>query len=183
MNPERTQLNININPELLIRLKSQAIKEGKTLTAFVTEKLSSIQTLDENNPLEERLLRIERHLKIDTDASNQEESIGKIFTDHGAEKYGQVAKKLFDLHLSKKGISIEDGLNELAYYLEKLPYSSPELVFQILLGNHKLTGLEMTKAYRHGSCAMRTALVQWSNDPLEELNKAFLNAVITKSLT
>ena len=73
-------------------------------------------------------------------------------------------------------------MQELAANLEKLPHSSPELVFQILLGNHDLTGLEMTNAYRYGACAMRTALVDWSNDPLEDLNEAFLNAVITKSL-
>ena len=74
-------------------------------------------------------------------------------------------------------------MKELGAHLIKLPYSSPELVFQILLGNQQLTGLEMTNAYRHGSCAMRTALSQWCNDSLEELNEAFLNSVITKSLT
>ena len=73
-------------------------------------------------------------------------------------------------------------MKELAVKLAKLPHSSPELVFQILLGNHDLKGIEMTNAYRHGSCAMRTALVEWSNDSLEDLNEAFLNAVITKSL-
>ena len=76
----------------------------------------------------------------------------------------------------------KDGLKELAVILAKLPHSYPELIFQILFGNHDLTGLEMTNAYRNGSCAMRTALVEWSNDSLEDLNEAFLNAVITKSL-
>ena len=66
--------------------------------------------------------------------------------------------------------------------LKKLPDSLPELVFAILLGNHDLTGAEMTGAYRKGSCAMRAALVQWANDPLEKLNEAFLGAVIMKSL-
>jgi hypothetical protein len=103
-------------------------------------------------------------------------------SDDGAKNYGEVSRRLFHASLKKKGLSKEDGLKELAVNLTKLPYSAPELVFQILLGNHDLTGLEMTNAYRNGSCAMRTALVEWSNDPLEELNKAFLNAVITKSL-
>ena len=105
-----------------------------------------------------------------------------IFTDQGAKKYGEVAKRLFELHLKKRGISIDAGIKELATYLQRLPHSSPELVFQILLGNHDLTGLEMTNAYRNGSCGMRTALVEWCNDSLEDLNEAFLNAVITKSL-
>ena len=182
MAKERTQLNINIEPTLLIRLKSEAIKEGKTLTAYVTEKLSNIKSTSTNDLLEERLAIIEKHLNLDKILTNQKKGIGKIFTDEGAKNYGEVAKRLFELHLNKKGISIADGLRELATHLERLPHSSPELVFQILLGNHDLTGLEMTEAYRHGSCAMRTALVEWSNDNLEDLNTAFLDAVLTTNL-
>ncbi len=151
MAQERTQLNINIDPELLVKLKSAAIKEGKTLTAFVTEKLSNIQSVSESEALEKRLARIERYLHLEKDLTSQKNIIGTIFTDQGAKKYGEVAKRLFELHLKKKGISREDGLKELAVELAKLPYSSPELVFQIILGNHDLTGVEMTKAYRHGS--------------------------------
>ena len=58
----------------------------------------------------------------------------------------------------------------------------PTLVFQILRGSQDLTGDEMTHAYRTGSCAMRTVLMQRCQDPLEELNRAFLDAVITKEL-
>ena len=183
MPKERTQLNIKIDPALLIRIKAEAIKNGMTLTEFVTRKLENIESISNNDVLEKRLAKIERHLNLDKNSSDQKPTIGSIFTDDGAKIYGEVARRLFDVFLKKKGLSKEDGLKELALNLEKLPYSSPELVFQILLGNHDLTGLEMTKAYRHGSCAMRTALVEWSNDSLEELNEAFLSAVITKSLT
>ena len=179
---ERTQLNINIDPELLMKIKAEAIKEGKNLTAFVIEKLSNIQSTSTNHVLEERLLKIEKHLNLDENSTNQKKGIGKIFTDEGAKNYGEVANRLFELHLNKKGLSRADGLQELSTHLHKLPHSSPELVFQILLGNHDLKGIEMTNAYRHGSCAMRTALVEWCNDSLEELNEAFLSAVITKSL-
>ncbi len=182
MTKERTQLSIKIDPELLLKIKAEAIKNGMTLTEFVTRKLANIESRSNNDVLEQRLAKIERHLNLEKNSSNQERSIGSIFTDDGARKYGEVAKRLFDVFLKKKGLSKEDGLQELALKLAKLPYSSPELVFQILLGNHDLTGLEMTNAYRYGSCAMRTALVEWSNDPLEDLNEAFLNAVITKSL-
>ncbi len=182
MTPDSTQLNIKIDPKLLLKLKSEAIKNGMTLTEFVTSKLSNINSTSTNDVLEKRLAKIERHLNIDNNSLNPKRTIGSIFTDDGAKNYGEVARKLFDVFLKKKGLSKEDGLQQLAENLEKLPYSSPELVFQILLGNHDLTGLEMTNAYRYGACAMRTALVEWSNDPLEELNEAFLNAVITKSL-
>ncbi len=182
MSKEKTQLNIKIDPELLLRIKAEAIKNGMTLTEFVTRKLANIESRPNNDVLEKRLAKIERHLNLDKNSSDPTRTIGVIFSNDGAKNYGDVAKRLFNVFLKKKGLSKEDGLKELAVKLEKLPYSSPELVFQILLGNHDLTGLEMTNAYRYGACAMRTALGEWSNDPLEDLNEAFLNAVITKSL-
>ena len=179
---ERTQLNIKIDPELLLKIKSAAIKNGMTLTEFVTEKLATVESISKNDALEQRLAKIEQHLNLDKNSSDPEKTIGQIFTDVGAKNYGDIARRLFNSFLIKKGLSKEDGLQELAVILVKLPHSYPELIFQILLGNHDLTGLEMTNAYRNGSCAMRTALVEWSNDSLEDLNEAFLSAVITKSL-
>ena len=179
---KRTQLNIQIDPDLLLRLKSEAIKNGKSLTELVTQKLLMIPEKSTLDSLEQRLTKIEQHLNIESNSSDKKKTIGSIFTDQGAKKYGEVAKALFDLHRKKKELSIEAGLQELAKYLKELPHSSPELVFQILIGDHVLTGLEMTNTYRHGSCAMRTALSQWCNDPLEELNDAFLNSVLTKNL-
>ncbi len=183
MAKDRTQLNINIDPELLLELKSQAIKAGKTLTEYVTNQLKNTIGKNTEDFLEERLLRIEEKLGIDKNLPVQKKYIGVIFTDEGAKEYGEVAKKLFDSHLNSRGISIDKGLQELAVHLNNYSHSNPELVFNILLGNHALTGLEMTNAYRRGSCAMRTALSDWCNDPLEPLNEAFLSAVITKSLT
>ena len=183
MAKERTQLNTNIDPKLLLKLKSEAIKNGVTLTEFITKKLEDIESTSSNVILEERLSRIEQHLNLDKKTSFDNEPIkGAIFTDAGAKNYGDVARRLFNFYLQKKALSKEDGFKELALHLAKLPYGSPELVYALLLGNHDLTGLEMTKAYRHGACALRTALVEWSNDPLDDLNEAFLNAVITKSL-
>ena len=182
MAQRRTQLNVNIDPKLLLRIKSEAIKNGMTLTEFVTSKLSKIDSISKVDVLEERLSKIEEHLNLNKKSSDKDIEIGAIFTDQGAKEYGEVAKRLFDLHLKKKGISKEKGLKELTVLLEKLPHSFPELIFQILLGHHDLTGSEMTIAYRSGSCGMRTALMEWSNDPLEDLNETFLNAVVTKSL-
>ncbi|WP_320674122.1 hypothetical protein [Prochlorococcus sp. MIT 1341] len=182
MSKEKAQLNINIDPELLVSLKAEAIKEGKTLTAFVTERLVIAEAKQSNLPLEGRLKRIESFLNLDSAEVKQGQSIGRIFTDEGAEEYGEVAKAEFEYHMRKKGLDPKTALKELAEHLKNYPHSNPELVFQILLGTHKLTGLEMTIAYRFGSCAMRSALNDWTNSPLEDLNEAFLNAVITKSL-
>ncbi len=183
MSKERTQLNINIDPDLLLKLKAAAIKDGKTLTEFVTEQLRDVPKNNSEKSLEQRLSRIENFLMLDKeDSSNTTKKIGQIFSDKGAKEYGKVARSAFESFTKKKGLTPTAALQELDNHLKHYPHSNPELIFQILLGTHDLTGLEMTIAYRHGSCAMRSALNDWTNDPLENLNKAFLNAVITRSL-
>ena len=184
---EKTQLNIKIDPKLLLRLKSRAIKSGKTLTAFVTELLDqgSIEATSAIDLLEHRLLRVEELLNLnDNFHSNKEENSTKsntIFSNSGAKKYGEVAKELFDVHRKEKKLSLKDAFVELSTCLANYD-SQPELVFEILSGNHVLTGLEMTVAYRNGSCGMRSALSEWTNSSLEPLNEAFLNAVEVKNL-
>ncbi len=182
MGKDRTQLNINIDPELLLRLKSEAIKSGKTLTEFVVQQLEKTPEKKTSDPLEERLLRIEKFLMLEKTSSKKDKTIGTIFTDQGAKEYGAIAKSEFDSYTRRKGLTTQEGLKELTIHLRKYPHGDFELIFQILLGTHNLTGLEMTIAYRHGSCAMRSALNDLTNSPLEKLNEAFLNAVVTKSL-
>ena len=179
---DKSQLNIKIDPKLLLRLKSKAIKSGKTLTAFITELLEegSIKASGDIEILEKRLLRIEEKLNLkDNFWSDKEEDLNQkecIFTDSGAKRYGHVAKELFEFYRKEKKLSLEDAIAELSTCLGNYD-SQPELVFELLMGNHVLTGLEMTDAYRHGSCGMRSALSEWTNSSLEPLNEAFLNAV------
>ena len=184
---DKSQLNIKIDPELLLRLKSEAIKSGKTLTAFVTELLekSSETATAPLEILEQRLLRVEKHLDLIEGFSfdkgkylNKNET---IFSDSGARKYGEIARELFELHRQEKKLSLKDSFSELATCLSHYD-SQPELVFNILSGNHELTGLEMTYAYRNGSCGMRSALSEWTKSSLEPLNEAFLSAVEVKWL-
>ena len=88
---------------------------------------------------------------------------------------------MFDLHRIKKKLSLKDAFAELSTCLANYD-SQPELVFELLSENHVLTGLEMTVAYRNGSCGMRSALSEWTKSSLEPLNEAFLNAVDAKKL-
>ena len=187
MSKDKSQLNIKIDPELLLQLKSKAIKSGKTLTAFVTELLEQgpTQVTNDFDILEKRLLKLEERLNLTNElSSDKEEKVVQsisIFSDSGAKIYGEIARELFELHRKEKKLSMKDALGELSICLKNYD-SYPELVFQILLGNHVLTGLEMTNAYRNGSCGMRSALSEWTNSSLDSLNEAFLNAVDAKKL-
>ena len=183
---ERTQLNINIDPELLLELKSEAIKDGKTLTQYITQKLKASPRIERESILEQRLLRIEENLDLNKTSTIQKKKIGVIFTDEGAKNYGEVAKAEFESHLKEKGVTVEEGLKELSVNLQKFPdalHVHPELALTIVLGSHDLTGKEMTAAYRTGSCPMRFALGEWCNEPLEKSENAFLDAVISENLT
>ena len=187
MSKDKSQLNIKIDPELLLKLKSKAIKSGKTLAAFVTELLEqgSTKVTHDFDILEKRLLKLEERLNLtDNFSSHKEKEVDQcnsIFSDSGAKTYGEVARELFELHRKEKKLSMKDALGELSICLKNYD-SYPELVFQILSGNHELTGLEMTNAYRNGSCGMRSALSESTNSSLEPLNEAFLNAVDAKKL-
>ena len=184
---DKSQLNIKIDPQLLLKLKAKAIKSGKTLTAFVTEllELGSYKATSDIDLLEQRLLRIEEMLnlkdKFHSDKEENSTQANTIFSNCGAKKYGEIAKELFDLHRKEKKLSLKDAFAELSSCLANYN-SQPELVFELLSGNHQLTGLEMTYAYRNGSCGMRSALSEWTNSSLEPLNEAFLNAVEIGSL-
>ena len=184
---DKSQLNIKIDPKLLLRLKSKAIKSGKTLTAFITELLEegSIKASGDIEILEKRLLRIEEQLNLkDNFWSDKEEDLNQaecIFSDSGAKRYGDVAKELFEFHRKEKKLSLKDAFAELSTCLANYD-SQPKLVFEVLLGKHELTGLEMTDAYRNGSCGMRSALNDWSKTSSEKLNGAFLEAVELKNL-
>ena len=186
LDKDKSQLNIKIDPKNLLRLKSEAIKRGKTLTAFVTEQLEQgcIDETTEIDILEQRLLRLEEKLNLVDDFSfDYKEDVmpsRTIFTDSGAKRYGVVAQELFEAHRKKK-LSLNDALAELSTCLSNYD-SHPELVFKILLGEHQLTSIEMTYAYRNGSRGMRSALSEWTNTSLEPLNEAFLNAVELKKL-
>ena len=61
----RSQLNIKIDPLLLAQVKSEAIKQGVTVTEFVTAALTKALNGDGAGTVEERLRRLEQHLGLD----------------------------------------------------------------------------------------------------------------------
>ena len=78
-------------------------------------------------------------------------------------------------------LNFNQAFDELSKVLSKYG-GQTEIVRALLSGEHVLTGLEMTKAYRNGSCGMRSALNDWSKTSSEKLNEAFLEAVELEKL-
>ena len=60
----RTQLNINIDPLLMERLKEGAIKSGKTISEFVAESISNQLANQHPVGLESKLFLLEKRLNF-----------------------------------------------------------------------------------------------------------------------
>ena len=180
MSTEEYQPNIRIEPDLLIALKLEAIKNGISLSSLINEKLKQFHIETKNEILEQKLLSIEKRLNslsnFKLEIENKANNTSSIFSDTGAKKYGEAAKNFFDMYRDKMKLTFNQAFDELLKFLAKYE-GQPELVRGILSGKHVLTGLEMTNAYRNGSCGMRSALNDWSKTSSEKLDETFLEAV------
>ena len=73
----RTQLNINISPELLKALKKTARRSGLTMTEFVAKALATSIDAIEDQTYEERLSKIEQKIQILLDKESKALPIDK----------------------------------------------------------------------------------------------------------
>ena len=60
----RSQLNINISPDLLKKIKVHATKQGLTITEYVTKTLSSMLDEESELSLQQRIESLEEKIKI-----------------------------------------------------------------------------------------------------------------------
>ena len=60
---ERSQLNINISPDLLKRIRQHATKQGLTITEYVTNTLTTVLEGSEDITLEERMKKLEQKME------------------------------------------------------------------------------------------------------------------------
>ncbi len=58
----RTQLNINIDPDLMQKLKEGSIKSGKTITEFVSDAITDQLENTISEDLETRMSAVEKRL-------------------------------------------------------------------------------------------------------------------------
>ena len=149
MPKDRTQLNINIDPDLLLKLKSEAIKRGKTLTDFVVEQLKQTPGTGLDDSLETRLLRIEELLNIQETSFKQENAIGAIFTDDGS-----LAQIIQSIRIHGSGLdkyeNVRIGLNgrldtiQAAILLEKLEIFNEELTRRNEIASYYTSNINST---------------------------------------
>ena len=142
--------------------------------------IQQFQIETKNEILEKKLLSIEERLNslsnFKLEIENKANNTSSIFSDTGAKKYGEAAKNFFDMYRDKMKLTFNQAFDQLSKLLTKYE-GQPEMVRALLSGEHILTGIEMTDAYRNGSCGMRSALNDWSKTSSEKLDETFLEAV------
>ena len=114
MRSEEDHPNIRIEPDLLIALKLEAIKNGISLSSLVNEKLKQFQIETKNEILEKKLLSIEERLNslsnFKLEIENKANNTSSIFSDTGAKKYGEAAKNFFDMYRDKMKLTFNQAL-------------------------------------------------------------------------
>ncbi|WP_269623241.1 hypothetical protein [Prochlorococcus marinus] len=168
----RSQLNINIDPSLLIQLKQKARIEGKTITAFISEVLSDTLKDQPAQPISEQISKIEekiRHLEKTINSIISPQKKITPFTDEEANRCSEFVRAAFYCQMKKLGITNRtEAFNQLLNHIkcfhqwnqvyslrlkevlfidDYLPFTSAEF-------NDLSTGKQCP-------CPIRTGLVNW----------------------
>ncbi|AAQ00276.1 MULTISPECIES: hypothetical protein [Prochlorococcus] len=193
-NSRRQQLNINIDPSLLLQAKSCAIKNGKTLTEFVVDALTSkicelTNNLEQSNEIEMEYIvhqMLEELVK------------GKKFSDLGSIEYSKVLSNTFQQLVIEKDTTLPKALEEIEKVID--PFLVPSLLIdnegrrnlataeqQILLVKEILIGSSVASAdhlnqavAQTGTCPALKSLELFAGRKLPLLNLYFLKAIDSK---
>ncbi len=185
LNLSKAPLRIDISSDLLNSLKGHAIRSGLTLQDLVQKiLLNGLFELQAGNISSASLVNEQQSLQIPLvdpvsfgmSQTNQGLS-GKRFTDAGAKAYAQAARTEFQKHSAIKGLELDLALKQLPDIVAKYQ-GDLDLITQILIGRHELTGDEMVQAiHGTGNCPMMKALQEWTGEPLAALSKVFVDAI------
>tara|TARA_Y100000766_G_C18673396_1_gene491152 strand:- start:88 stop:681 length:594 start_codon:yes stop_codon:yes gene_type:complete len=194
---ERTQLNVNIRPELLKSLKHKAIKSGMTLANYVTKIVKdyiSKEDLDnEDNILNSRIESIEDQLEKLVNQLNvlnstkNEEAIKPTlevtgFSEEGAKSFGIAVSKLFKEECEIRALSTQEAVIELTPHIQStfnIKYWGP--LTEMFAENKILTTPDlMYEIYKdHGDkCPMFDLFYKWCGKEPQLIESHFEQAIL-----
>ncbi len=172
---KRTQLNVNIDPELLAKIKESAKVSGKSMVSFVSDCFSnqitesSAQTIDTRfQMIEQRLQAIEEKLKV---LDNQRKITSSITTQE-EKNFNEFIKAVFSRELQRKGyISMKDAWNDLINHINCFEQWNEICSFRLkesLFIEHAdpLTSEEINDLKEGSICPqpIRTGIINWINN-------------------
>ena len=173
----KSQFNIKISKDLLIRVKRQAMMSGKSLTEHITDLVTNslsdddiqnthLSSVDKIKDLEKRLLSLESTVR------NREYLSQKLkpFTNSEAINCTKFMRGVFDKELQKrrfdnKSEAFEDFLQSLKVY-DELNKSFSDRLKEIMLSDKPSpwTGEELNKLTGNDkcNCLIRKGLIHWT---------------------
>ncbi len=198
MKSSRTQLNINISPELIKTLKQNAIKSGMTLANYVTQLIkvyvSNEDLVEDEENFNSRIENIEKQLediskKIqlltkDDQIRNKDNANYKItgFSKEGAIAFSEAANHFFYDECKKRNLNTKEAVIELTPFIQNhfnMGYWGT--VIKMFADNEIRTSNElMFKIYKdHGSnCPLYEVFYRWTGRKPKLIEQKILEAAI-----
>ena len=193
--PSRTQLHVNINPELLKSLKQNAIKSGMTLTEYVSQiirnYISNDNIPDEVDLIEKRIESIENQLKSINNKLNQANINSTInildnsvngFSKEGAVTFAKSVTQLFREECKKRKLSTEEAVIELTPHIQStFNFKYWGTVIEMFSeGDIKINPENLMGIYKehNNSCPFTDTLYKWCGKNSEKVLRAFNEAII-----
>ena len=172
---KRTQLNINIDPNLLKEIKTSARKEGKSLVEYVNDFFKKHLNNDASDDVEKRLSNHENRLKL------IEENIGLAikqkkkfpdFTPQEAANFNDFVKAIFQKEVKRKKYnSTKDACNDLISHLncfdkwnEKCSLRLKEILFIDHGDSFDCDEMNSLKDSQICPSPLRTGIINWINN-------------------
>ncbi|AAQ00592.1 MULTISPECIES: hypothetical protein [Prochlorococcus] len=171
----RTQLNININPDLLLKLKSEASKQRRTLTELVSDAITNqLNNTISERTLEARLFAVEQKISSLEKCCSQVSSGQKItpFTISEAENCNAFIKGVFLEETKRQQYNSSiDAWNDLIGHIECFDQWNDIITLRLkealfIKGGDDLTCDEMNSLTKGKicPCPIRTGLINWINN-------------------
>ena len=172
---KRTQLNINIDPNLLKEIKFSARKAGKSLVEYVNDFFIKHLHNDPSDDIEIRLSNLENRLKFIEDNigfARKHKKKFSNFTPQEAANYNDFVKAIFEKEVKRKKYnSTKDACNDLISHLncfdkwnEKCSLRLKEILF--IDHGDSLNCDEMNSLKDSQMCPspLRTGIINWINN-------------------
>ncbi len=172
----RSQLNININPELMTLLKENAIKSGKTISNFVTEAINSqIINNDSEKTIEDRISLIEQRINSLENNIPSKLSLNKKITPYTtveSENCNDFFKAVFHEEVKRKKYkSKKDAWNDFIAHIDCFDQWNDLYTLRLkevlfIKDGDPLTSDEMNSLTKGKICPspIRTGLINWINN-------------------
>jgi len=172
---KRTQLNINIDPKLLEKIKESARISGKSLVGFVSDcfvnqiENISVKSIDSRFlTIEQRLQSIEKKLELPVHQSKTNQS----FTYQEVQNFNEFIKAVFREELKRKGYkSIKEAWNDFINHINCFEQWDETFSFRLkesLFIEHAdpLTSDEINDLKDGEICPqpIRTGIINWINN-------------------